>query len=313
MNPLRALKRRISQRLRGIIRSEIEAAIPLMQRIADFAASAPEQRQSAHDLTRDPLANAPRYATVVERLRVAGVPVEPSPVDAEDFERWRAQFQAVAEHCRHFGEVRVEKELEYYLSYRQLAPQAGQVYIDVAASSCTLFQVLRGQGVDAYRLDLSYPPGRHGNDIGADAARTGLPDAFADHLAVHCALECFAGDADVRFFQEAARILKPGGRCVVVPLYVNETHYVTSSPYSRNGASPQTADPEGLFLWRDDSYVVPFDRAYSPETFAARIHAALPPSLTGRVLYADNIPELMGRYPGQRIYCFLQYLVEKRS
>lgn len=315
MNPLRLLKQRFAAKVRAVARAEareaVAEALPLMQRIADFAASPPVARQSAHDLTKDPRGNAGAFLELRGALEAAGVPVEDFAVDGADFAGWLEEFGAIAEHNRSLGDVRVEKSLEHYLSHRLLEPRAGQVYVDVAASHSPYAGLLRGRGVEAYRLDLAFPPGLSGYDLGADATNTGLPGGFADHLALHCSLECFAGDADVRFLAEAARIMKPGGRCVVVPLYLAREHFVASSPYCADGATPETADPEGLFVWRDDPYHVPFSRTYSPASFAARIHAALPDGLTGRVRYAANLPEMMDAEPGQRLYCFFQYVLEK--
>jgi len=317
MNPLRLLKRKLGDKVRAIAQAEaraaVSAAMPLMQRIADFATSPPEQRQSAHDLTKNPRANAALYQELRVGLEATGVPVQEYSIDAAEFATWLKDHPEMEEHNRALGDVRVEKSLEHYLSHSVLRPQPGQTYIDVAASKSPYASHLRARGIEAYRLDLSFPPGRHGFDLGVDATSTGLPDGFAHCMALHCALECFAGDADIRFFAEAARLLKPGGKCVIVPLYVGETHSVTSSPYCQDGATPETADPEGIFLWRDDQYHVPFSRCYSPESFALRIHAALPAGVSASVRFADNLVELMDIHAGMRMYCFFQYVVEKHA
>lgn len=317
MNPFRALKRKLVDKVRAVARDEARAAVdealPVMRRIAEFAASDPEGRQSAHDLTKDPLGNAARYAALRDRFARTGVPVRDVRVDPVAFARWMEAFAPLVEYNRPLGDVAVEKCLEHYLSHAVLDPLPGQVHIDVAASRSPYAGLLRQLGVEAYRLDLAFPPGKSGYDLGVDATDTGLPDGFADGMALHCSLECFAGDADVRFFAEAARLLKPGGRCIIVPLYVGETHAVTASPYCADGASPETADPEGVFLWRDDQYAVPFSRTYAPETFAARVHGVLPRGVKGHVRYAANIPELMAAHPGQRLYSHFQYVVEKSA
>lgn len=315
MNPIRFLKNKLADKVRAIAHSEaqnaVHNAIPLMQRIADFAASTPDMRQSAHDLTKSPRDNASVFETLRNRLERSGVPVEEFEIDTEAFATWAAQYPEIEEQNRNLGDVSVEKSLEHYLSHSVLTPQPKQVYLDVAASNSPYAMRLRARGVEAYRLDVAYPPGRHGYDIGADATNTGLPDAFADCMALHCSFECFAGDADIRFLAEAKRMLKPGGTCVILPLYLGKEHNVVSSPYCPDGATPETADPEGLFLWRDDPYHVPFGRTYSPETFAQRIHNALPEGLRGRVRYAKNMLPLMQQHPGQRIYCFFQYVLTR--
>ena len=47
-----------------------------------------------------------------------------------------------------------------------------------------------------------------------------LPDGFCTKMALHCSFEHFEGDADSGFIQEAARVLRPGGRLCILPLYL---------------------------------------------------------------------------------------------
>ncbi len=78
---------------------------------------------------------------------------------------------------------------------------------------------------------MVYPEGIHGINIGADAADTNLPGAFASAMSAQCAYEAFAGDADIRFVGEAARILDHGGRYAIIPLYLDDTYFIATSPY----------------------------------------------------------------------------------
>jgi ubiquinone/menaquinone biosynthesis C-methylase UbiE len=43
-------------------------------------------------------------------------------------------------------------------------------------------------------------------------------------MALHCAFEMFVGDHDIGLIREAHRILVPGGKLVILPLYTH-THY----------------------------------------------------------------------------------------
>ena len=66
----------------------------------------------------------------------------------------------------------------------------------------------------------------HDHKIGGDAASLPVPDGFATKMALHCSLEHFESDSDIRFFQEAHRVLSPGGKLVVVPLYLTERYFI---------------------------------------------------------------------------------------
>ena len=160
-------------------------------------------------------------------------------------------------------------------------------------------------------MDLSYPEGINGIDIGADAGDTKLPDSFASVLSSQCAYECFMGDADIHFVEEASRILDKKGRYGIAPLYLADIHFVSTSPYCNQ--ADVIIEPEAKKVWRDDEYKVPFSRHYSPESFAARIYSRIPDGMEGKILYFKNLDEVMTHYSGQRIYCFFMFLCQKLS
>lgn len=308
---------RAKARLRGIVaglvREEVwravDEALPIVAQLVEFRRSPPEARQSFHDHTKAPLENFAVYQGVRDRLAAAGVPVQEVDLDSADFRRWLEEFPEIRDAYLPYGDVFVEKSLEHYLAFRHLRLAPGDVYLDVAAATSVWADALRRRGVTSYRLDRRYPPGIHGMDIGADAGDTGLPDGFATALSAQCAFECFQGDVDVRFVREAARILSPGGRFAILPLYLDDAYFISTSPYCDQGEI--AVEPEAMKLWRDDAYREPFSRHYSPEAFARRIYAALPAGLRGKVLFVRNLPEVIREFPGQRVYCIFVFLGEK--
>lgn len=62
---------------------------------------------------------------------------------------------------------------------------------------------------------------RPGWNIGRNAAAIPLPSASLDGMTLHCAFEHFEGNADSQFIRECARLLKSGGKAVILTLYVN--------------------------------------------------------------------------------------------
>jgi ubiquinone/menaquinone biosynthesis C-methylase UbiE len=105
------------------------------------------------------------------------------------------------------------------------------LYIDVAAAGSPWAGTLNKKGINSYRLDLTYPKGMHGINIGADASHTELPDEFASVLSLQCSYEHFMGDADIRFLKESSRILNKSGRYAIIPLYIDDTYFVATSPF----------------------------------------------------------------------------------
>ena len=308
------VKRKIAGKISNIIgaavRKEMVELLPIIPQLIEFQNSAKEDRQSFYDHTKDPLGSIDFYEGLKDRLLTAGVPVEPVDIDIHDFELWLNDFPEIRRHYEKMGDVFIEKCLEHYLTFRHLNISAGDVYIDVASSGSLWAEILnKTGGVKAYRLDLSFPKGTNGIDIGADAGDTKLSDGFASVLSLQCAYECFMGDADIRFVEEADRILDKNGRYGIAPLYLADIHFVSTSPYCNQ--ADVIIEPEAKRVWRDDEYKVPFSRHYSPESFAERVYSRIPDGMEGKILYFKNLDEVMRHYPGQKIYCFFMFLCEK--
>lgn len=306
----RLIASKISNILRSAVRSEIENVLPIIPQLIEFQNSAKEDRQSFYDHTKDPLGSIDFYEGLKDRLLSAGVPVKPVDIDISDFERWLNDFPDVRRHYEKMGDVFIEKCLEHYLAYRYLNISSSDVYIDIASAGSPWAAILQQRGgIRAYRLDLIYPKGIDGINIGADAGNTKLPDGFASVLSLQCAYECFMGDADIRFVGEASRILDKKGRYGIAPLYLADIHFVSTSPYCNQ--SEVKIEPAAKKVWRDDEYKVPFSRHYSPESFTSRIYSSIPNDMSGKILYFNNLDEVMRHYPGQKVYCFFMFVCEK--
>jgi SAM-dependent methyltransferase len=311
MNLIQSIRRRIADIARKEAQREIEMVYERLPQLIAFHQSPPHERQDFYDHTQDPLRFHELFARLRDELQSLGAAVEDKPVDLQDFQLWLSGHAQLSEFYKMMGASRIQKCLEHYMVDRLLRLQPDQVYVDIGAKNSPWARLLRRRSVRAYRLDLSYPLGRHGIDIGADACATGLPDAFADALSLQCAFNCFAGDADIRFLPEAARLLKPRGRCAIAPLCVDETHYCTRSPYcDLSGMEP---DPGAKWVWRTDGFRLPFVRAYSPEAFRDRILKNLPAALSAAIFYVTNLRELARAFPGQRIYGYFCLLLTKQA
>jgi SAM-dependent methyltransferase len=275
----------------------------------DYLESDPDHRQRRYDRTRAPSENLEYYRDLRSRLVSAGVPVVDAPIDLAEFEDWLDRYAVLGRFYRRFGEMRIEKCLEHYIVARELRLGRGDIYVDVASAGSPWARVLWYRGVEAYRLDLIYRPGIRGINIGGNATATGLPAGFARAVSIQCAFELFHGETDRQFLAETARILAPRGRAAITPLYLDDVHFVLHSPVALPPSGSE--EPEAVRIWRDDEFRAPYSRHYSPEAFADRIASRLPPGLTGRVAYASNLGEVLEAYPGQRIYSFFTYALEK--
>ncbi|HET7813487.1 MAG TPA: methyltransferase domain-containing protein [Candidatus Baltobacteraceae bacterium] len=208
---------------------------------------------------------APRDDIVAGALASACIPVEAFTVRRERFVRWirEAQYSALA-----YVVNRVEKQLEHFVSIELLALPARGTLIDAASCRSPFPELMRARGYRVVAQDLSYPAGLHGDRLGGDAAAMELPSAFADGITLHCSFEHFEADADTRFVSTVGRILKPGARAVILPLYLSHTYTIETDPLVSRGKVP--VDP-GAQLVAGYGYANRFGRHYDAASLLARV------------------------------------------
>jgi hypothetical protein len=217
-----------------------------------------------------------QYEDVTAELEAAGVNVEPYAVPIDGFgsyvERAGYADMAYSDHGR--SPTAREKYLEHYVSLCMLEPQAGQVLVDVASMDSPFSEIVTElYGVETYRQDIMYPVGLRGRTIGGDAANMPLDDASVDHLVMHCSFEHFEGDSDSRFIREASRLLRPGGRLCILPLYTSSTYAIQTHP---RGLRRQRLDFEpGDTIYVSDAWGPPHQRFYDADAFVRRIVSQL--------------------------------------
>lgn len=205
-------------------------------------------------------------------LEAAGLEVRPFAVDAAAFERhvreagyrtmdyWRGGEDPWAR----------EKYLEHFVSLELLGLAPSDVVVDVASCTSPFPTLVRWRyGCTVYRQDLSYPAGVEGDRIGGDAAAMPVPDGFADALTLHCSFEHFEGDRDSRFLHEAARVLRPGGRLCILPLYLSDEYAVQTDPKAWTGREPEL-DPDAV-VCVSDGWGEVHGRLYDVPRFVERV------------------------------------------
>jgi Methyltransferase domain len=311
MHPLRHAKALARERLTELVRSEVRAE---MRTTATLAAQVIEARQadasrlaSTYDHTRNP--NDDFYGDLADKLRRAGVDVRTRRVDVARFSAWVEAHPGLWDHYGGDPATRVEKMLEHFLAGESTRLTAGMRYVDVAAAGSRWVPCLRDAGVDAREVDLSYPLGVHGWRIGANAQEIPLPSGSLDAMSAQCAFECFQGVTDVGFLREAARLLRTGGRLAIVPLYVEDTFFIATSPYTV--IDQECVDEGSAVVWRDDEYDEPFSRHYSPEALVGRLGATLGLFSQASVVHTTNLESLRERWPGSRLYAY--FMLECRK
>ncbi|MDX1906791.1 MAG: methyltransferase domain-containing protein [Bacteroidia bacterium] len=188
-----------------------------------------------------------------------------------------------------------EKSLEHYVSTAFIPAGPDVTLIDIAACNSPFADIMRNQYgcKKVYQQDLIYPKGIHGDRIGGWGHELYLPGNSVDGVTLHCSLEHFEGNSDTLFFQEISRVLKPGGRVVILPFYLAHTYTIHVDPaYNLLKRHTPQLDPEARLRyagWRQF-----FSRHYDPAALYRRVLAAAP-SLRLTLYRVRNFREI---YPG---------------
>ncbi|MBN2964462.1 hypothetical protein JWV37_06700 [Sulfurospirillum sp. T05] len=269
--------------------------------------------QSEVDFSKNPLENYSYFTSMADELEARGANVVVENIDIDDFKCWLSMFSNIDNQYRGCGDVYIEKCLEHYLSYKLLDFLPTDVFMDVAASGSQYANELyyAKKVKQTYLLDLAYAEGINGIKIGANAGDMRLPKNFVDKMSMHCAYECFEGNADIGFLKEASTVLNKNGKFVITPLYLDKTYYNCTS--EKCDQSEIQFDSKALKVWRDDEYSVPFSRHYSPESLCQRVIHNMPSNIQYKLYFFENLPELMREFVGQRIYCYFLLYGEKND
>ena len=209
--------------------------------------------------------------------QLLGLPIISVEIDRADFARFKTDYVDTR------GMIDDAKMVEYYISYSRLDLGPEDTYIDVAAQDCPFaFFVESHFGSKSYRQDLYYlKRGIHGSDIGGNAARIPLPAGSVSKISLHNSLEHFEGKSDIKFMREASRLLRPGGRLLVVPLFIGEVYSTL------NDAG--WVDEDGVkHLWGVGAR---FARWYDLPAFKSRILDRTP-AMAVEVFHVDNAAEI---------------------
>lgn len=233
---------------------------------------------------------------LAEALATSGIPVTDFNIDIDEYTNWVALADYANRHPTYFPRNLPEKSLEHYVAAKLLDLQPGQTYIDIGSRRGAAAEVYgRLYNVCTFRQDLGFPAGINGDEIGGDAASMPVPDAFADAMALHCSFEHFEGDSDMRFIAEAGRVLKPGGRCVIAPLYLSNRFSCVTDPV----LSSCVRFDAGALIHASRSWHQRHGRVYDAHQFVGRVWkraAGLHATLYRIVNYADVHPSCYLRY-----------------
>jgi hypothetical protein len=173
------------------------------------------------------------------------------------------------------GGVWNEKILEHYIAYDLLnlrSYSSSNIYVDVAACGSPWAKILRDKlSIRSYAIDLAYPKTeylKYDYYKVENAVSTSFTNSEVRGMSLQCAFEMFNGHDDIGLIKEASRILEPGGKLIISPLYMH-THYCFYSSPDFFGKG--YADKDGKEYIRMDSRNIPASRKYDVVKLAERI------------------------------------------
>lgn len=214
----------------------------------------------------------PDPVRIIDGIRslAPGINVEEYRVDVDRFRNWvkSAKYPFLAYHS-----AVEEKFLEHFVSVELLGSLRSGLLVDVASWRSYFPTLMRERGFQVIVQDLVYEEGLHGDLLGCNAEAMPLPDESVTAMTLHCSFEHFEGTADVGFIREADRLLRPGGRVVIIPLYLHEKQLTWVDPsFLLRGERIEEAGA----TWQPAvGYGNRFGRMYSPETFVSRVVEAV--------------------------------------
>lgn len=175
-----------------------------------------------------------------------------------------------------YGDYFVEKTLEHFISFQFSDINEHSLVVDVANAGSSFPNIMNDIfGCKVISNDLAFAPGEFVVEswhtrIGCNACNLPLKDESVDLITIHCALEMFENNDDINLVKEATRVLKPRGKMVIIPLYMNEIHHIFRDPKNSRKIQPET-DEGSILIYRNNFWGVAFARFYSVDAFCKRI------------------------------------------
>jgi len=135
-----------------------------------------------------------------------------------------------------FGKYLREKLLEHYLSTILLDFSKNDRFIDIAASHSYFSEFISRKGIESYKQDLIFPQGitvSRDSDVplvGGSAADLPFRKNYITRMTLHCSIEHFEYLDDINYMTEASRVLQPGSKICILPLYFGENYHIVTDP-----------------------------------------------------------------------------------
>ncbi len=196
-------------------------------------------------------------------------------LSSAELKSWTDRF--IPENETSFGFIQPKKKLEFYASSKALNISENDTVLDAAGG---MFSCLKNIPCrKRYLQDISISPELKKimeppvECIQSDVSAIPLPDESVDKISCHHSFEHFQGKSDSLFIKEVQRLLKPGGVCSIIPVFIARKYIemtdTWSMRYKFDRASRRIMDPTASLPGRHISGN--YSRIYDIKSFSHRV------------------------------------------
>lgn len=267
-----------------------------------FGAPIPDQHKSITadgDFSSIDRVAKPIHFEALHRARPCEV--EKRHFDKAFYKDWVNTF--FPEWPRRYRQLEHKKLIEMFVSFQILQPAADDTYLDAAGGRNAYADRVncKQKYLHVYQLNRSliHQYGNKVDFIEGDAANIGLDDASISKISCHHSFEHFQDQSDIQFIKEVQRLLAPGGKCCIVPLFL-ATAYIE---VTQTQAAQRHFDPQATYVVDPRARITggqscgDYARIYSLAAFKNRIVSQLDRSafdlkISEIFIGSRNVPDL---------------------
>lgn len=245
---------------------------------------------------------------IKEELKRNNLKLEEYIFDETKYFRWFNDvnyYENYPAYCQEFSKDNYlhTKALQHYISIELLDLKEDDIYIDIASSQSVCPDIIKKDYTkNIYRQDLRYAEGIDGEYIGSNGDNIPLETQSVTKISLHCSIEHFENNSDIRFLNEAFRILKSGGKIVITPLYMSLIPIIFTSPsvwnnkYKDLDSFPQFTDGYDLIL--DENMKQRQEKYFSPKSLIDEIIEPFKEKFDCSIFYIDELNDkVLDKFP----------------
>ncbi len=157
-------------------------------------------------------------------------PVQRIDLDLDEYDAFVDDF--VTGWQQRYADKYYKKPMELFVTYKLLDPQKDDAFMDAAGGINTYLHKIDTAQKYMQNIvigeDLRRRFGPEITYLEGDACSIPLEDASIDKISMHHSFEHFQGDSDSRFVEETQRLLKVGGKCCIIPIFLGDAYVEVS-------------------------------------------------------------------------------------